>query len=79
MNAEVEILFFGVLIEVTGERSLRLWGVADTDSVEQIVLNRYPALRKQMYLLALDRQLIHANRLLKNNHTIAFMPPFSGG
>ncbi|SDZ84118.1 molybdopterin synthase subunit MoaD [Arachidicoccus rhizosphaerae] len=79
MNAEAEVLFFGNLTEVTGESSIRLWDVEDTDSVEQIVLNRYPELRKQMYLIALDRQLIHTNRLLKNNHTIAFMPPFSGG
>jgi len=79
MNAEAEVLFFGSLTEVTGETTIRLWDVVDTDSVEQIILNRYPDLRKQMYLVALDRQLIHGNRLLKNSHTIAFMPPFSGG
>jgi len=79
MKAEVEVLFFGLLSEITRETSIRIWDVTDTDSVENIVINRYPALRNYNYLIALDKQLINENRLLVSEHTIAFMPPFSGG
>jgi len=79
MNAEAEVLFFGVLTEVTGVDALRLWDVSDTAGVERIILNRYPELRNFTYLIALDKQLIQSNRLLSVSHTIAFMPPFSGG
>lgn len=79
MNAEAEVLFFGVLTEVTGLSSLRLWDVADTDSVEKIIVNRYPSLAEYHYIIALDKQLIDSNCPLQSSHTIAFMPPFSGG
>lgn len=79
MNAEVEVLFFGVLKEVTEVPSLRLWDVSDTNSVKKIIVNRYPLLAEYRYVIALDKQLIGSNRPLHSSHTIAFMPPFSGG
>lgn len=79
MNAEVEVLFFGVLKEVTGIPSLRLWDVSDTNSVKIIIVNRYPLLAKYRYVIALDKQLIDSNCPLHSCHTIAFMPPYSGG
>lgn len=79
MNTEAEILFFGSLAEVTGVNSIRLWEVTDTDSIKNIIEKRYPLLMGHSYVLALDKELIHKNHVLRGTHTIAFMPPFSGG
>jgi sulfur-carrier protein len=75
----VTILFFGQLTEITGIESLQLDNVSDTDNMTAKLLEKFPALQRSKYVLAVDKKIIPANTILQNNSTIALLPPFSGG
>ena len=75
----VTVLFFGPLIDVTGIRMLVVEDVTDTDGLTKHLHARYPTLVKAQYLLAVDKEITHENTTLKNNETIALLPPYAGG
>jgi molybdopterin converting factor small subunit len=39
----------------------------------------YPLLAVNKYVIAVDRKVVSDNTILKENSTVALMPPFSGG
>lgn len=75
----VTVLFFGPLVDVTGIRTLILQQVTDTDSLRQQLHARYPTLINAQYLLAVDKQITKENTALKDNETVALLPPYAGG
>ncbi len=79
MNNTVQILFFGSLTDIIGEAKLCLNGIADTNALQQLLLEQYPMLASTKYFMAVNQKMISENTPLKPSDTVALMPPFSGG
>ena len=72
------IILFGKLADIAGN-SVIVSDVADTDSLVNTLHKNYPALAQAKYIIAVDKQVIKGNTILKNNSVVALLPPFSGG
>lgn len=58
---------------------IALGDIGDTDALVDELKRRYPALTDAKYMIAVDKQTINGNALLKDGSTVALLPPFSGG
>lgn len=76
---QITIKIFGQLIDVIQEPELTITDVSDTDSLQEVLKSRYPALGSAKYMIAVDKQTVTANTILKHGATVALLPPFSGG
>ena len=76
---EINVLVFGQITDITGKGSLKFSDVKDTDELILQLKNKYPQLQPLEYSIAVNKKMIHDNTLLKNNDTVAILPPFSGG
>ena len=76
---QIKILAFGQVAGVTGNFLMLDESIKDTESLKSILHQRYPALSDMKYSLAVDKKMIHENVELKENVTVALLPPFSGG
>lgn len=76
---EIQVLFFGSLIDVTAISFDNIAGPMDTDSLQQSLYQKYSGLQSCKYLIAVNQKMIQKNTQLKNGDTVALMPPFSGG
>lgn len=78
MEAHVKVLYFGVAQQLAGMASEE-YTAADTASLRRQILDRYSGMRKVTFRLALNRNLLKEESLLKENDIIAILPPFEGG
>ena len=75
----IRILLFAQLAEMFGTHSLEVEGVEDTDGLVRQLEARDDRLCKQQYAIAVNENIIHGNVELKENDTVALLPPFAGG
>ena len=75
----VKIISFGQLGPITGNSLVLEESISDTDTLKQLLENRFPALGELNYVMAVDKNIIGGNTVLKESVTIALLPPFSGG
>lgn len=75
----IRIIIFGQLTEIIKSSEFTLTGIADTNSLANELNKLYPALADAKYMIAVDKQTITGNTILKEGSTVALMPPFSGG
>lgn len=75
----IKIILFGQLSDIAGSDSLVLNGVADTNRLQELLKQQYPALAASKYIIAVDKMVIRENTPLHENNIIALLPPFSGG
>jgi molybdopterin converting factor small subunit len=73
------ILFFGALTDIVNATQLATAPFEDTDSLCEWLLNSYPALKEQTYIISVDRKIVNANTPLTPSSEVALMSPFSGG
>lgn len=76
---QVSIIIFGQLTDITGNSNIELTDVADTDQIITKMNAMYPAISNAKFMIAVDKQVITQNTVLKNNSIVALLPPFSGG
>ena len=76
---QVNIIIFGQLTDITGSGSITMNDVVNTDQLVAQLHSQYPALADYPYLIAVEKEVILSNTELKNNFTIALLPPFAGG
>ena len=76
---QVNIIIFGQLTDIVGNREISLTDIADTDQLLATMHSMYPALLDIKYVIAVDKKVISGNTDLNNNSVIALLPPFSGG
>jgi len=74
----IHIILFGRLSDIAG-KSVFINDVADTDSLINALHKTYPALAETKYAIAVNKEVITSNTLLKENSVVALLPPFSGG
>ncbi len=78
MSATVKVLYFGAAMEIAGRAEEEI-EAGDTATLRGDILERYPAMNKLTFRMALNRVLIREESLLKENDIIAILPPFEGG
>lgn len=76
---KVEITLFGQLADIVGTNKFHLQDIPDTDTLQQILHEKYPALSNLSYSIAVNKKTIHKNTILDEDANVAFLPPFSGG
>ena len=74
----VKIILFGKLADIAGS-SVSVDNVTDTNSLINALHKNYPALSNTKYVIAVDKQVINGNTILKKDSLVALLPPFSGG
>ena len=76
---ELRIMIFGKLTDVINSSTLTLNGIADTNSLVRELHKRYPSLANTKYMMAVNKQTVITNTILKEDSIVALLPPFSGG
>ncbi|HPH38112.1 MAG TPA: MoaD/ThiS family protein [Sediminibacterium sp.] len=76
---DVQVIFFGSIIDITLVDSVLLNNCTDLDSIVNDLIERYPSLANKKYFIAVNQKMVHENIKLKMGDTVALMPPFSGG
>jgi molybdopterin converting factor small subunit len=74
----LSILAFGQVAEITGS-TFSFDRVLDTDALKHALEKTFPSLQHVRYTIAVDKNTITTNTLLKENSVVALLPPFSGG
>ena len=76
---QIQIIIFGQLTDIINTSSLTLNNIADTDSLVSELNKLYPAMAETKYIMAVDKQTVTSNTILKEASIVALLPPFSGG
>jgi sulfur-carrier protein len=76
---QTQVIGFGQIREITGPAPILLEDVQDTEEVIARMHQLYPQLSGLVYVLAIDKHIVREKTMLKDNVTIAFLPPYSGG
>jgi molybdopterin converting factor small subunit len=76
---QINVVAFGMLKDITGAASLRLSDVLDTNAVVKEMNRMFPSLIDSKYLIAVEKEIVNENTILKDNYTVALLPPYSGG
>lgn len=76
---EINILVFGQIADITGRTAFKISGVEDTDELNKKLAELFPAVMDIKYSIAVNRHVVQTNIVLKQDDTVALLPPFSGG
>ena len=76
---KITILLFGNLAHIAETNKLIVQDINDTESVNDLMISKFPAFKKKKYIIALNQLLIKDNQSLKDGDELAFLPPFAGG
>ena len=76
---QVTVLFFGQIKDITGNDSLTIADVRDTDTLISTLQTTYPSISGSRFAIAVDKNIIKHNTTLQDKCTVALMPAFSGG
>ena len=72
-------MIFGQLTDIINGNELTLTGIVDTNGLVSELNKRYPSLAGTKYMMAVNKQTVTANTILKEDSIVALLPPFSGG
>jgi molybdopterin synthase sulfur carrier subunit len=75
----INILFFGMIKDMTGNNSIVMNEINDTNELIDKLNFMFPKLREAKYIIAVNRDVIQENTLLQQHAEVALLPPFSGG
>ncbi len=75
----MELLFFGPLADIAGKTDFDLSEITDTVQLKEKIFAKFPELANHSFLIAVNKKVMAGNVPLKNEDTVALMPPFSGG
>ena len=72
-------MIFGQLTDIIKSSTLTLIDTTDTKNLVGELKKQFPALDQAKYILAVDKQTVTENTILKDGSIVALLPPFSGG
>lgn len=76
---DINLLVFGQIADIAGQPEFRISGIMNTEGLKKKLVEQYPALRAIKYSIAVNRNIVQVNTRLKQDDTVALLPPFSGG
>lgn len=74
---EIKIIAFGSIAELTGKEITVQ--ASDIASLKETLQELFPELVDRKYAVAVNMKVVQENLELKQNDTVALMPPYSGG
>jgi molybdopterin synthase sulfur carrier subunit len=75
----MQLLFFGSLTDIAGKTEFDVSQIENTDQLKEKLFGKYPELKKHSFLIAVNKKVQTGNCTLKEDDTVALLPPFSGG
>jgi len=75
----IRVLFFGRLKDYIGKKTLFLDSIEDTESLRNTLADRFPRLRREIFSIAVNQEIVHGNEKLSDGDEIALLPPVAGG
>ncbi|TVR87738.1 MAG: MoaD/ThiS family protein [Saprospirales bacterium] len=75
----IKIKAFGLIAEKMDAREIRVDQTKTTAELKALLHERYPALEKLDFAIAVDRRIVNDNTPLEPGAEVALLPPFSGG
>lgn len=76
---EINVLFFGVLAELTGMRRKHYTAIESYSDLKHRIFDEFPGIEHYTYRIAVNRTIINEDPVLRDGDELAFMPPFAGG
>ncbi len=76
---EINVLFFGVLAEVTQTMFRHYRNVMSFGDLMHRIQDEFPEIVHYNYRIAVNSEMINGDPELKDMDEVAFMPPFAGG
>jgi molybdopterin synthase sulfur carrier subunit len=76
---EINVLFFGVLAEVTGTFSKNYNGIQSFDDLRHRIDDDFPEIIHYNFRVAVNNEIINGDPLLNQGDVVAYLPPFAGG
>ena len=76
---EIQVLFFGVLAEVTKTAFKHYRGVTSFGELKMRIRDDFPEIAHYNYRIAVNNEIADDDPLLKDGDEVAYMPPFAGG
>ncbi|MDX9725782.1 MAG: MoaD/ThiS family protein [Bacteroidales bacterium] len=76
---EINVLFFGVLAEVTGTHRKHYTGVSSFSDLRHRVEDDFPGIAGYNFRIAVNNRLGSEEPVLSDGDEIAYLPPFAGG
>ncbi|MCX6297317.1 MAG: MoaD/ThiS family protein [Bacteroidetes bacterium] len=76
---KTEVLFFGIIVDITGKNRMEIDNCKDTFSIKTAILNEFPKLNSYKFVMTVRNQIVSDNKILNNGDVVAFLPPFAGG
>jgi molybdopterin synthase sulfur carrier subunit len=74
----VDVLLFGIIAEKAGTARIGV-EAGSVAALRSSLHARIPALDGLSYAIAVDRRIVHEDRVLTGHEEIAVLPPFAGG
>jgi molybdopterin synthase sulfur carrier subunit len=76
---EINVLFFGVLAEVSGTSSKYYRGIKSFGDLRHRIEDDFPEMVHYNFRIAVNNEIINDEPLLSPGDEIAYLPPFAGG
>ncbi len=75
----IDVLFFGVLADVTGTCIKHYSGVGSFDDLLHRVMDDFPEVIHYNFRISLNNEIITGSPALSDGDEVAYIPPFGGG
>jgi len=76
---QIDVLFFGILSEVSGSTSLTIKDVENIRSLKSHLWKTFPGMKDMDFRIAVNKEIVDGKVEFKNGDEIALLPPFAGG
>ncbi len=76
---EINVLFFGVLTEVTGTHRKHYRGIRSFSDLKYRIRDDFPGIENYNFRIAVNNRIVNEDPVLNDNDEVAYMPPFTGG
>jgi len=76
---EVNVLFFGVLVEITGTNCKHYREVKSISDLKLRISDDFPEIVHYNFIVSINNKIINNNPDLNDGDEVALMPPFAGG
>ncbi len=81
-NMKIQLLFFGITTDLTGENSINFELNTDitVQDLKAILMQKFPKLKNMhQFAIAVNEEYAEDTLTLKENDVVAIIPPVSGG
>lgn len=76
---EIQVLFFGVLTEVTKTGFRHYRDIRSFDDLRHRIIDDFPEIVHYNFRISVNNEIVKKDTVLKDGDEIACLPPFAGG